>query len=113
MRPGLDLREDTTALNPTLMTRNDIKAVGFNFPSGFDLTGVAAWTCDVAESPARPETIIPWSVAIDPMDPLRVVVTYDATDLLGEYVYQLRNEHGVTICGPYRLVVSPDVSTAP
>mgnify|MGYP006921291572 CR=1 FL=1 len=111
MTAGLDLRPDRTTLNPTRMLRNDIKVVAFTFPPEYppDLTEML---CQVRRVPDG-TVVKTWAVALDGGNPLRLLVTYDATDLDGEYEYDLEDAPDHTLWGPYKLIVDRDITLPP
>lgn len=119
---GLDLRPDTTTLDPTRMRRNDIQVVRLWFPPGVDHdsytcqvrylpTGVVAveWTFEVDDDP--PE--ISDELAAEGVDETYTPVlwTLDATDLLGPYRYDVQDEVGNTKWGA-AFYVDADVTEA-
>lgn len=108
MTTGLDLRPDRTTLNPTRMLRNDIKVVRFTFPAEYP-PELAQMLCQVRRVPNGPVQAT-WPVVQDPDNPLAILVTYDATDLEGDYFYDLEDAPDHTLWGPYVLHVDKDIT---
>lgn len=106
---SFDLRPDTSTLAPTRMRRGDVIDAELWLPP--DLFDVSAWVCQVRTSTEATEVAATWAVAEatygfdDKTDAeqadltaagvddtyVAVLITCDATDLLGSYVWDVQD----------------------